>query len=193
MNLCFAKCEKFAFFWPFLGQILVDVKNTKRNRYFSTILKAKQWSFCTAIIWAKVGLLSGEWAMLGVYKNGQLGPDSNCANLRAQFFSKQICWNPYFIAFLTNSGKQKTNLAQIITIKKDKLGPNNNSTTYMYMLWSYYLVQVWGLQGLLSGPSRGYYLVQVCFLAYLYSGFKRFFAHSVIILCFFVPNYLATF
>ena len=47
------------------------------------------------------------------------------------------------------------------------------------------------------GPFRGYYLVQVgviiwskFVLAYLYSGFKPFFAHSVLILCaFFVPNF----
>ena len=32
--------------------------------------------------------------------------------------------------------------------------------THTYMLWSYYLGQVWPVQGLLSGPSRGYYLRQ---------------------------------
>ena len=36
--------------------------------------------------------------------------------------------------------------------------------TYTCMLWSYYLVRVWGVQGLLAGPSRVYYLAQVCFL-----------------------------
>ena len=34
---------------------------------------------------------------------------------------------------------------------------------YVCMLWSYYLVQVWPSQVLLSGPSRCYYLVQVYF------------------------------
>ena len=43
---------------------------------------------------------------------------------------------------------------------------------------------------LLSGPSRCYYLGQVV-LAYKDSGFKRFLAHTVIILCLFMPNYLA--
>ena len=48
------------------------------------------------------------------------------------------------------------------------------------------------------GHFRCYYLGQVgviiwdkLFLAYKNSGFKRFLAHTVIILCFFVPNYLA--
>ena len=41
------------------------------------------------------------------------------------------------------------------------------------------------LSVLSSGPSRCYYLVQVCFLAYLKSGSKQVFAHSIIILCFF--------
>ena len=35
--------------------------------------------------------------------------------------------------------------------------------TYIYMLWSYYLGQVWPFQVLLSGPSRCYYLGQVVF------------------------------
>ena len=36
-------------------------------------------------------------------------------------------------------------------------------TVYIYMLWSYYLGQVWGFSKLLSGPSQCYYLGQVCF------------------------------
>ena len=44
---------------------------------------------------------------------------------------------------------------------------------YIYMLWSYYLVQVWGFQGSLSGPRWGHYLVQVCFFYLFESGFKR--------------------
>ena len=46
-----------------------------------------------------------------------------------------------------------------LTYKKGNLGPVFNFTayiyihTYMYSLWSYYLVQVWPLEGLLSGLS----------------------------------------
>ena len=59
----------------------------------------------------------------------------------------------------------------------------------IYMLWSYYLVQVWGFWKLWSGPSRGfwsYYLVHVCFLAYKNSGFKRFGLHTQLSFCVFL-------
>ena len=46
-------------------------------------------------------LLSGPSSLQ--LKNGQLGPDNNTSNLRAQFFSKQNVLKPYFIVFLTNS------------------------------------------------------------------------------------------
>ena len=59
---------------------------------------------------------------------------------------------------------KNANLDQIITSNRAKLGPDNDFTTYIYMLWSYYLVQVWGFLEviiwsklgfwkLLSGPS----------------------------------------
>ena len=37
-----------------------------------------------------------------------------------------------FIVFFANSVK-KTNLAQIITLQMAKLGPDNNSTAYIYI------------------------------------------------------------
>ena len=40
-----------------------------------------------------------------------------------------MCWNPYFIVFWQTVFK-KTNLDQIITPQKAKLGPDNNSTAY---------------------------------------------------------------
>ena len=57
---------------------------------------------------------------------------------------------------------------------------------YIYMLWSYYLVQVWGFWKLLSGPSwvfGSYYLVQFCVFAYKNSGFKRFVLHTQLSFC----------
>ena len=39
----------------------------------------------------------------------------------------------------------------------------DQKSIYIYMLWSYYLGQVWPFQVLLSGPSRCYYLGQVVF------------------------------
>ena len=64
------------------------------------------------------------------------------------------------------------------------LSPCAHTHIYIYRLWSYCLGQVWPFEVLLSGPSRCYYLGQVVF-AYKNSGFKRFWAHTVIILCFF--------
>ena len=95
--------------------------------------------------------------------------------------------------------KKNKKMDQFLTHRRANLGPVFSSTyihTYIYiyicmcMLWSYYMVQVWPFQGLLSGPScffqtlfvikhyqnrgfstlkncaqkkiRGYYLVQVC-------------------------------
>ena len=76
---------------------------------------------------------------------------------------KQNCLKPYFYsAEMTLDQLITLTWTSFRTIKKAKLGPVNNFTAYI----SYYLVQVWGFQWLLSGPSRGYYLVQVCFLAY---------------------------
>ena len=78
-------------------------------------------------------------------------------------------------------------MAKLLTLKWPKNGQVINSAAYIYAV------------KLLSGPSLGffgsYYLVQVgfleviiwskfVFLAYKNSGFKRFFAHPVIILCF---------
>ena len=77
-------------------------------------------------------LLSGpSWLHL---KNDQLGPDNNTSNLRAHFFQKQKCWNPYFIVFWQTVFCKKTNLAQIITPQKAKLGPDNkHHSIYLYL------------------------------------------------------------
>ena len=81
---------------------------------------------------------------------------------------------------------------QIITFKTPKLGPDNNTTAYIYI----YIYAV----RLLSGPSLGvfgsYYLVQVgfleviiwskfVFLAYKNSGFKRLVLHTQLSFCVF--------
>ena len=91
-----------------------------------------------------------------------------------------------FLFFLQGERDSKTKKDQFSTYKKANIGPFFNSTAYIYMLWRNYLVQVCPFQGLLSGPSRGYYLVQVCFLAYFYSGFKRF-SNTQLSFCFFCP------
>ena len=111
------------------------------------------------------------------------------------FFQKKMLKSLIFIVFFANRVFRKTNLAQIITLENPKLGPDNNSTAhiYIYMLWSYYLGQVWGFPKLLSGPSQCYYLGQVCFRT-IKIGVSGDFFCSVIILCFFfVSSYLLIF
>ena len=53
-----------------------------------------------------------------------------CARI---FFSKKKVETPIVIVFCDKQDfvKKKTNLAQIITPQKAKLGPDNNTTTYM--------------------------------------------------------------
>ena len=84
-----------------------------------------------AITWAEKGLLSGP--SLLQHENGQLGPDNNpcfvCASVLFFVALKPLCW----YGFHNSVGKQ-TNLAQIITFEMTKLGPNNISTAYIYML-----------------------------------------------------------
>ena len=41
INLCFGKCQKLSFFWPFFGNFWLMFKKHYKNRYFSTFLKAK--------------------------------------------------------------------------------------------------------------------------------------------------------
>ena len=96
-------------------------------------------------------LLSGpSWLHL---KNYQLGSDNNTSNLRAQFFFKnKKLLKPYFIVFFWQTVFcEKTNLAQIITPQKAKLGPDNNTTAYIYI----YIYAV----KLLTGPRLAILIV----------------------------------
>ena len=97
-----------------------------------------------------------------------------------------------------NKNQNKTKkLDQFLTYKKGNLGPVFNFTAYIYIYIHSICCEVifWAK----FGHFRCYYLGQVgviiwakLILAYKNSGFKRFLAHTVIILCvFFVPNYLA--
>ena len=64
---------------------------------------------------------------------------------------------------------------------------------YIYMLWSYYLGQVWGFPKLLSGPSQCYYLGQVCFRTIKIGVSGDFFLLSYHFVFFFVSSYLLIF
>ena len=92
------------------------------------------------------------------------------------------------------NSEEKNLVDQFLTYKRSNLGPAFNSTAYIYMRCE---VIIWAK----FGHFRCYYLGQVgviiwakLFLAYKNSGFKRFVAHTVIILCSFCAqlsgNYL---
>ena len=60
----------------------------------------------------------------------QIITPQNCAR---NFFQKKKCWNPKFYSvFDKQCFVNKANLAQIITPQKAKLGPDNNTTAYIY-------------------------------------------------------------
>ena len=72
----------------------------------------------------------------------------------AQFiFKKGI--NPYFVVFVSNSVFKKSNLDQIITTKKAKLGPDKNSTAISRMAtWEFNRISTFF--GLFLGTSGGH-------------------------------------
>ena len=49
------------------------------------------------------------------------------------FWNKKSAETPIFIVFFENSLFKKTNVAQLVTIKNPKRGPDNNSTAYIYI------------------------------------------------------------
>ena len=122
--------KSYRFFLPLIfGQFWLMFKKHYKNRYFSTFLKAKNWKKKHFEV-----LLSGP-----------------------SFFKKKGAETPIFIVFFWQTVFCKKNLAQIITPQKAKLGPDNSGghiyiymylsiylSIYLSMLWSYYLVQVWG-------------------------------------------------
>ena len=100
-------------------------------------------------------------------------------------FLKNLILPAERIRFLKNK-KKRENLDHILTQKKANLGPHFDSTAYLY-IYIYCEVIIWAKFG-----HFRCYLGQVgviiwakLFIAYKNSGFKRFLALPVIILCFF--------
>ena len=110
------------FFGPFFGKFWLLFKKHYK-KVFQHIFKSKKRPF------SKLLTAGPSWGT----KKGQLGPDNNFENLRAIFFYRKCAETPIFIVFLTNNVFKKANLAQLITLKMAKLGPDNNSTTYIYI------------------------------------------------------------
>ena len=131
------------FFWHFFGQFFgCFSKNTIKMGILAHFSKQKItkkrhfWKLLSGPSWK---LLSGpSWLRL---KKRQLGPDNNFQNFCAQFFSKKKGWNPYFYSvFWQSVFWKKTNLDQIITSKRAKLGPDNNSTATLLIYIHIYTV-----------------------------------------------------
>ena len=122
INLCFAKCEKLSLFGPSFWQSLVDVKKHYKNRYFST--SRQKWPFLRLLSGPSKGLLSGpSWG------SKKINLDQI---ITINIFAKKAV-TPIFIVLFYKQCLNKANLDQIITIKKAKLGPDNNSTAYIYI------------------------------------------------------------
>ena len=122
----------FAFFWFFF-------KKHYKNRHFSTFFKAKNYK--------KNGIFGSYYLVqVGSYYLVQVDCILKNANLdqiitsnffvHNFFFQKKGAETPIFIVFFGNRCFRKTNLDQIITSKRAKLGPDNNLTAihiYIYI------------------------------------------------------------
>ena len=125
---------------PKFGPIFRWCSKAQWNIYVSTFSKRKRQS---NTIWGVI--IRGQ---LGVIIWAKFGATNKKANL-AQAITSRICWFNFFskacaeppkcIAFSGKTHITKTNLAQIITLKLAKLGPDKNSTgkihyTCIYMV-----------------------------------------------------------
>ena len=120
-----------AFFWLFF-------KKHYKNRHFSTFFEAKNYKK-NGIFGSYYLVQVGSYYLVQVdcvLKNANLDQTITSKFFARNFFSKKKrADTPIFIVFFGNRcfGK-KTNLDQIITSKRAKLGPDNNSTAiYIYM------------------------------------------------------------
>ena len=87
----------------------------------------------------------------------------------------------FFLASVCGGNESfRKNGAPYQLMKRQKMGAVSSHQD-IYMLWIYYLGQVWPFQMLLSGPSRCYYFGPSLFLTYFYSGFRRFLCSAIIV------------
>ena len=123
-------------FWHVFGCFSKNTIKKGILAHFSKQKNTKKWHF-----WK---LLSGQ---VGSYYLVQVDCVLKNANLdqiitskffaRNFFFQKKRAETPIFIVFWGNrSFGKKTNLDQIITSKRAKLGPDSNSTAYIYIYLS---------------------------------------------------------
>ena len=178
-------------FFAFFGCFSKNTIKIGISAHFSKQQNTKQWHVWKLLSGPSWKLLSGpSWKLLSGpswvrLKNANLDQIITSNVLRAIWFSKKMCWNPYFYSvFLAIGVLEKANLDQIITSKTPKLGPDNNSTAYIHMLWSHYFGQVWPFSKSIFWPSQRQKLFgQGHFRTIKMGGFQAMFFCSVIIVC----------
>ena len=127
--------------------IFLDFQKNTVKRYFSTFFKAenyKRWHFWKLLSGPSWKLLSGpSWKLLSgpswcVLKNTNLDQINNFQMLLRAIF--QNCAETTILKCIFAIGVlKKTNLDQIITSKTPKLGPDNKSTTNIYIYMCIYM------------------------------------------------------
>ena len=126
---------RLSFFGPSFAKFGLRVKKHCRNRYFRGLLSGPSRAYY---------LVQG-WCVLNMANLDQIITPQSFAH---NFFFINKCWKHLFLSALTNTVFKKANLDQIITPQKAKLGPDNNSTTYIYIIHIHYLNSIltkWGL------------------------------------------------
>ena len=125
------KSYRFLHFCQFF---LIKKKHCK-NRYFSTFFEAINYKKNGNYYRVQVG--SYYLVQVGcVLKNANLDQIITSKFFLRAIFPKNAETTTCFIFFAIGV-LEKTNLDQIITSKTPKLGPDNNSTAYIYICLSY--------------------------------------------------------
>ena len=140
INLCLQNVKSYRFV-AFFCQFLLDFKKKhckiSISAHFSK-QKLQKMTFLEIIIWSKLEVII--WSKLVRLKKRQLGPDNHFQFFCAQFFPPKCAETTNFIVFFCyRCFRKKTNLDQIITSKTPKLGPDNNSTAYIYIYIYFFL------------------------------------------------------
>ena len=195
-QLCFQMWKLCCFcFFCFLMCVCVFLQKHCKNRVSA--------DFCHCLFglvgaknrvynWATAGLIAGPH--VGSYFLRHMWPKNRPKNFVKKMFFWSFIFQKKLILPAEKRWKNKTKKGgPVIDPTKGHKWPRYKPyNIYIYMLWSYYLVQVWPFGGLLSGPRWGHYLVQVC-LRTIKIGVSSDFSLNYHFVFFCVPNYLAIF
>ena len=154
---------------------------------------AMEVSKCREVAHIYIYITSFDGPLLGFKKSRRGGNDEKIRREKAKMRKKRKHWNVktphtwgvcvFFFIFYYKVGENWN--CDLVLAHWLRLWPY--IYIYLYMLWNYYLLQVWPFQGLLSGPSG--------VIIWLLSGPSLFWpiVHSVISLFFFGASYQANF